>query len=1589
MKTKISILIFFIGLSLLNTLSNAQGVWTQQYPINSNEQMEDIFCLPNSTMAWAAGDLGFIMRTVDGNSWTSIISGTKNWLASIYFVDKNIGWTVGQYGTILKSNNGGYSWIPQTSSTSDNLNSVHFVNQYTGWAVGNNVMTHTSVVLKTTNGGNTWTVQSIPGVMLRRILFINSNIGWTIGYQVGSGGNKIIMKTIDGGTNWTSQNVGTTNDITSFYFIDASIGWIVGTNGTILKTTDGGATWVAQTSGVTNVLCDIFIIDANTGWIVCDNGSILKTTNGGINWNAQTSGITNYLFNVCFSDANRGWVVGNGGLILGTTNGGTTWTPLNGTLPDDLKSVHFVDSKTGFAVGGSGGYLSWHSGVVMKTIDGGNIWNNLINAYTYGFNSTYFVNSSIGWVVGANGTILRTTNGGSSWTSQTSGITKNLLGVFFIDVSNGWVVGETGTILRTTNSGVNWTAQNSGITDNCTGLYFIDINRGWVVTSGIYTILKTSNGGTTWVNSSFPGYTLLSVYFANSNKGWIAGDGIYKTTNGGSSWSKINNTPNNSKLSSVYFSDEYNGWAVGENDIIKTSDGGNTWKAEIKPTGHWLKSVCFIKNSKTGWAVGGYGSIFHYSDFSPDVQAKNITATPTYQSIIVQWERGNGNQSAVFAKKAINNSNNCLPSGNTTYLPNSTFGMGDQISSSGWFCVYNGTSNSVTVSGLEASTDYTFQVFEYNFGPDFTHYNSTTATNNPLTVTTAIAPPQITGNPVDKTLCETLNTTFSVTASGTGLTYQWQVDAGSGYLNVTNGGVYSGSTSSTLSLTGTLASLNANKYHCVVSNTSGSATSGEALLTVNPLPVTPGDITGNQIVCLNSNYTFIVPPIQFASSYQWTFPSGFSGNSTTNSINLATVSNAVAGIISVKGVNSCGTGPVKNFNVSVKNLPGNASQITGLNSVCTGSINIGYSTATISDAENYVWSLPFGATGSSTINSIMVNYGSNPLTGQITVKGHNMCGDGIQSVLPVSVNTVPAAIGTISGSSNVCKNQKDVLYTINTIPNATSYAWTLPPGVTGSNSTNSVSLNIGPDAFSGDLKVSGVNSCGIGVEIVFPVIVDAVPDALGPISGSSIVCIGQTNVQYSVAKSDRASSYIWELPDGSSDTTITNKIVLNFNTTSTSGNIFVTPHNSCGNGNSSNLYVQVSQPPLPSISALGATEFCSGDSVRLSIESINGMSYQWLKDGGTVGNNANFYAAKVTGNYTINITNAIGCTASALNSINVIVNSVPQVSAVNISGLTSFCQGGSVELSVTNNLNYSYQWKNNQTNVTGALTNTYIAQSTGIYSLYISNSDGCVTKTSPVSVLVKPMPLKPVITSDNYQPGKCLRDTPLRLNVNQGVSGYIYSWYKNGVPVSNSTSSFLEGFLSGGDYSVEADLNGCKLQSDIYNVFFADAPEKPFIYAQGPTVWYLACSNDSASQYKWYYNGNLIPEADEYLYVANRNLGNYYVSIANSKGCFTASDIIKIPSGATGIDDVDPFKGLKIYPNPTPGLFNIEMDNQIFGELNIKIFTQEGKSILKVKFEKTTEHFSSQIDLSGQAKGLYLINIILDKYFSNNKIIIE
>ena len=119
----------------------------------------------------------------------------------------------------------------------------------------------------------------------------------------------------------------------------------------------------------------------------------------------------------------------------------------------------------------------------------------------------------------------------------------------------------------------------------------------------------------------------------------------------------------------------------------------------------------------------------------PTVQATNlIFSSVTTASFAASWTRGNGSNCIAFVKQTT--SGTATPVSKTTYTPNTVFGNGSQIGTTGWFCVYKGTGTNVSITGLSAGTAYRVMVCEYNNAPGSEQYNSTSATNNPNNQTT-------------------------------------------------------------------------------------------------------------------------------------------------------------------------------------------------------------------------------------------------------------------------------------------------------------------------------------------------------------------------------------------------------------------------------------------------------------------------------------------------------------------------------------------------------------------------------------------------------------------------------------------------------------------------------------------------------------------------------------------------------------------------------------------------------------------------------------------------------------------------------------
>lgn len=206
-------------------------------------------------------------------------------------------------------------------------------------------------------------------------------------------------------------------------------------------------------------------------------------------------------------------------------------------------------------------------------------------------------------------------------------------------------------------------------------------------------------------------------------------------------------------------------------------------------------------------------------------------------------------------------------------------------------------------------------------------------------------------------------------------------------------------------------------------------------------------------------------------------------------------------------IDSLGIQYAKQVSFTTQSIPDAAGLISGAVTVCQGQQNVTYSVPIIKNATSYIWSLPTGALGESSTNSITVNYEKNAVSGNITVKGHNEYNDGTPSSLAVTVNPLPVTPDIISGSNSVCLGDSTVEYSVLPIDNATSYIWTLPTGVTGTSTTNTISVKFTKDAVSGNITVKGHNACGDGVVSILPVTVNKLP--IISVSDKTVTC-GET-----------------------------------------------------------------------------------------------------------------------------------------------------------------------------------------------------------------------------------------------------------------------------------------------------------------------------------------------------------------------------------------------------------------------------------------------------------------------------------------------
>ncbi len=350
-------------------------------------------------------------------------------------------------------------------------------------------------------------------------------------------------------------------------------------------------------------------------------------------------------------------------------------------------------------------------------------------------------------------------------------------------------------------------------------------------------------------------------------------------------------------------------------NILLSIDSGYTFPytliANTPNDGSQLVSIPNIAGNKNRIKVESVGNVFFdMSDINFTIAAGSGVLTDISTSPLVSNSLCAGAALNVsFIANGIPNSGNNY----TVQLSNSSGSFTSGVTNIGSLLnstVSSGTIAAIIPGGTISGSTYKIRVISSNPAVDGTDNGSNITISNP-----PLFPGLVSGLSI---VCQSqTGVVYAVSPITNATGYNWTLPSGA---SITAG-------SNTNSITVSFSAL-AVSGSVSVSGTNTACGTGPASslfsVTVNSLPGSSGSISGPVIVCQSSSgNAYSIASVPNASSYFWVLPAGASitSGSGTNSILVSYSASAVSGIISVNGVNSCGSGSVANLSVNVNVSP--------------------------------------------------------------------------------------------------------------------------------------------------------------------------------------------------------------------------------------------------------------------------------------------------------------------------------------------------------------------------------------------------------------------------------------------------------------------------------------------------------------------------------------------------------------------------------------------------------------------------------------------------------------------------------------------
>ncbi len=364
--------------------------------------------------------------------------------------------------------------------------------------------------------------------------------------------------------------------------------------------------------------------------------------------------------------------------------------------------------------------------------------------------------------------------------------------------------------------------------------------------------------------------------------------------------------------------------------------------------------------------------------------------------------------------------------------------------------------------------------------------------------------------------------------------------------------------------------------------------------------------------------------------------------------------------------------------------------------------------------------------------------------------------------------------------------------------------------------------------------------------------------------------------------------------------------------------------------------------------ATGTDLTCNGDNSGSATATNTGVTYNWSNGGTTATING-----LPAGNYTVTVASGT-CTDMTTVTIN-----EPAALVANIIAVDDECSqnGGTANGTAFGGVQpYTYLWDNGSTMQSiGGLTS-------GSYTVTVTDANGCTSVDTEAVVSAANGPVLSSTQTNVTCSGA--NDGAVDLTVNGGTAPFVYSW--NGLNVED-----VSGLAPGSYTCVVTDANGCVA---VTTVQISEPAPMTLTFTTTPstgtdgTASVNVFGGNPPYNYTW-------SSGDTTQVAIDLAPGTYTVIVEDANGCITQGSVTV--GMTTSNIDLENLSSFELTPNPTDGIFNVDLGFTQIEQVEFAIYNVLGQAVLSMEMEGI--NFSLPMNLSSEASGTYFAIVKTDK----------